>query len=58
MDFSFLERSDGRGEYLWDQLLWVLATGAVVTLVGLVLALSHFTPEPHGNAATPVMPRH
>ena len=49
MDFSFLERKDGRGQYLWDPYLWVLAAGAIVVLVGLVLAFNALTPPALGH---------
>jgi hypothetical protein len=44
MDFDFLERKDGRGQYLWDPYLWVLAAGAIGFLVGLVLIFNECTP--------------
>jgi hypothetical protein len=49
MDLQFLERKDGRGQYLWDPYLWVLAAGAIVFLVALVLLFAELTPPPHGH---------
>ena len=54
MDFSFLERRDGRGEYLWDPFLFLLAGGAIVNLLALVMVLNYFTPPPNGNVDPPI----
>jgi hypothetical protein len=39
-----LYRKDNNGDFVWDPLLWLLAPGVVVFLVGLAFLLKHFTP--------------
>ncbi len=40
---------DGYGDYLWDRVLWLLAPGAIVFLVGFAFLLKYLTPVPLGG---------
>jgi hypothetical protein len=46
-------RSEEKGHYVWDQLLWILAPGAVVTIALAVVLMYKLTPPPHGAPPSP-----
>jgi hypothetical protein len=46
MNIDVFAARDGYGSYLWDRVLWLVAPGAIVFLVGLAFLLKHLTPPP------------
>ena len=53
LNIEQLERTDGQGQYLWDQWLWLLAGGAIVLIAAAVLLFSQLTPPPNGDDHIP-----